>query len=49
MKRIGILVLMYIAGGVSGVVYHSFANDSGSKRSENARADCHDTERLGNA
>ena len=23
MKRIGILVLMYVVGGVSGVVYHS--------------------------
>jgi uncharacterized ion transporter superfamily protein YfcC len=23
MKRIGILVLMYVVGGISGVVYHS--------------------------
>ena len=26
MKRIGILVLMYVVGGISGVVYHSMTS-----------------------
>jgi hypothetical protein len=31
MKRIGILVLMYIVGGVSGVVYHSMTTGAADR------------------
>jgi hypothetical protein len=31
MKRIGILVLMYVVGGVSGVVYHSMTTGSADR------------------
>jgi hypothetical protein len=31
MKRIGILVLMYVVGGVSGVVYHSMTTGAADR------------------
>jgi hypothetical protein len=31
MKRIGILVLMYVVGGISGVVYHSMTSGAADR------------------